>query len=390
MKKSIISALLALCILVSICPQALAYSTVRSGSSGQDVKTLQTMLNKVCNSNLTVDGKFGAKTEQAVRSFQRANGLSADGIAGPQTWSALERQYNAMISSAASTLKIGSGKYSPGTLNAGTSYSFSGTITSNYKITSVTVGVYDANGKAIQTKTASPNAYSYDIHSLDNYIKFGNLSGSSSGTTYYFRVSAADTKLSKQLVNNKFTVKKQTASVPNNTYRTMAEATFEVQGTKACVFTSYSMLVKSKLYLEGKSYRHISQTTIKGYNNNAADAYWDLINRNIAANAGTTGTLKVDERKTCGSASNKAYIIELLKSRPEGVLVYFHKDGNNQHAVLFRNYDSSTDTFYVSDPGGSSYKYVTLQASRIGNGVYSWGTNLNTAFSYVNRVVYYT
>lgn len=388
MKKRIISSILALIILVSICPQAFAsnHSTLRYGSSGQEVRSLQNMLNTVLNSGLSVDGIFGAKTQAAVKSFQSKNGLTVDGIVGTNTWSKLEQQYNAKISSAASTLKIGSGRYSPGTLTAGKSYSFSGTVSSNNKITSLTVGIYNATGVAVQTKTVSPNAYSYDINKLDNFIKFGSLSGSSGGTTYYFKVKATDTKTTKELVNNKFIVK--TAPVSVSSYEVMAKATFEVQGTSACVLTSYAMLVKSKLYLEGKNYSGITQTTIKGYNNGNISANWDLINSNIAKNTGS-GTLSADVRKGYSSASNKAFIINLLKSRPEGVLVYFHKDGSNQHAVLIRSYNAATDTFFVSDPGGSSYAYVTLQASRIGNGSYSWGTNLNTAFSYVNRVVYY-
>jgi peptidoglycan hydrolase-like protein with peptidoglycan-binding domain len=36
------------------------------------------------------DGDFGAKTESAVRVFQRVHGIVPDGIVGPETWAALD------------------------------------------------------------------------------------------------------------------------------------------------------------------------------------------------------------------------------------------------------------------------------------------------------------
>lgn len=39
---------------------------------------------------LTVDGKFGPATTQAVKAFQKGQGLTVDGIVGAKTWAALE------------------------------------------------------------------------------------------------------------------------------------------------------------------------------------------------------------------------------------------------------------------------------------------------------------
>lgn len=61
-------------------------STVRYGSSGDDVRRLQQALNGAGGYGLAVDGVFGNKTQQALRSYQQARGLNVDGIAGPQTW----------------------------------------------------------------------------------------------------------------------------------------------------------------------------------------------------------------------------------------------------------------------------------------------------------------
>lgn len=97
MKKRFVSLLLALYLLFSLTQTAMAYSTVQNGSQGNDVKTLQTMLNTVDNAKLGVDGIFGAKTRLAVRNFQAANGLSVDGICGPKTWEKLTEKYNAAI-----------------------------------------------------------------------------------------------------------------------------------------------------------------------------------------------------------------------------------------------------------------------------------------------------
>ena len=68
------------------------HSTVRRGSAGNDVKTLQEWLIQLGYDlgGYGADGKFGGKTEVAVRSFQASNGLKVDGIVGPATWSALE------------------------------------------------------------------------------------------------------------------------------------------------------------------------------------------------------------------------------------------------------------------------------------------------------------
>jgi peptidoglycan hydrolase-like protein with peptidoglycan-binding domain len=320
-----------------------SHATVRYGSSGAEVKTLQTYLNQLIGAGLTVDGKFGSATQKAVKSYQSSKGLTADGICGPKTWAALEAD---VATPPSSTLTIGSGRYTPGTLTQGTSYSISGTISSNYSITSVTVGVYDASGNATSyVKTVTPNAYSYNIYGVDASIKFGKLQGSENGTTYYFRVTATDSSgTTKQLVNNSFIVKSRTiVNESSSEFAKMAKATHEVQGSKMCVLTSYSMLVKAKLYSEGKSYSHITQSVVKNsYNGGVIDAYWGTINSNINASAGTSGTITKADRAGYTSAQNKQYIIDLLSTRPEGVLVYCYKNRSNQHAVRFCNYDAAT------------------------------------------------
>lgn len=69
-------------------------SILRQGSRGQDVITLQYLLDVVSEYYPSVpapaqDGIFGSGTAQAVTAFQTAAGISADGIVGPATWRAL-------------------------------------------------------------------------------------------------------------------------------------------------------------------------------------------------------------------------------------------------------------------------------------------------------------
>lgn len=62
-----------------------AGTTLRYDMRGDAVLKLQQDLNKLGYYSGTISGHFGSKTEAAVMSFQKANGLSADGIAGSKT-----------------------------------------------------------------------------------------------------------------------------------------------------------------------------------------------------------------------------------------------------------------------------------------------------------------
>ena len=69
--------------------------TIKKGSSGDNVKELQQMLNTI-GANLKIDGVFGQITENIVKDFQSIIGLDADGIVGPLTWAALRAKIKAM------------------------------------------------------------------------------------------------------------------------------------------------------------------------------------------------------------------------------------------------------------------------------------------------------
>ena len=59
--------------------------SIKRGMSGAAVEYVQAL------TSVIVDGSFGAGTEDAVKKFQSANGLTADGVVGAQTLAALDR-----------------------------------------------------------------------------------------------------------------------------------------------------------------------------------------------------------------------------------------------------------------------------------------------------------
>ena len=91
-KKKLVLALavlFALNILVICLAQAAQAVTYQRGSTGSVVKQIQTRLKNWGYYSGSVDGVYGSATESAVKSFQRKNGLTVDGKAGPQTLKAM-------------------------------------------------------------------------------------------------------------------------------------------------------------------------------------------------------------------------------------------------------------------------------------------------------------
>lgn len=92
MGKNNAKAWLSLAMIFALCPciggESIA-ATLRVGSSGEDVKTLQTKLKRWGYYTGSIDGVFGAGTKKAVIAFQKKNGLTPDGIVGAATLKAL-------------------------------------------------------------------------------------------------------------------------------------------------------------------------------------------------------------------------------------------------------------------------------------------------------------
>lgn len=80
---------LAATVLLCALAPATRADSLRRGSEGDQVITLQKKLKNWGYYTGSVDGIFGSETEEAVRYFQRKNGLAVDGVVGPDTARAL-------------------------------------------------------------------------------------------------------------------------------------------------------------------------------------------------------------------------------------------------------------------------------------------------------------
>lgn len=80
-------------------------SMLRKGAAGAEVRKLQEIL---CHygAKLRPDGKYGVRTEFAVRTFQRKTGLLPDGIAGPKTFRLLTAASSTSIMKGVSTASL--------------------------------------------------------------------------------------------------------------------------------------------------------------------------------------------------------------------------------------------------------------------------------------------
>ena len=121
MKKKLLIGALALALTAAaVCPTAyalasaeegagaaeavIAAAVLRQGSTGGEVKEVQRRLKKWGYYSGSVDGIFGSGTKKAVISFQKKNGLTADGVVGKTTYKALGMtdSYNALVSGGSS------------------------------------------------------------------------------------------------------------------------------------------------------------------------------------------------------------------------------------------------------------------------------------------------
>ena len=175
-----------------------AGTTLRYDMRGDAVLKLQQDLNKLGYYSGTISGHFGSKTEAAVMSFQKANGLSADGIAGSKTLAkiatALGSSSSGSSSNSGSSNSSSSSASSSSLLKQGTKSEAVRTLQQNLKTLGYYTGSVTGNFGPL-TKEAvysfqKANGLSADgiagektLAAVSSKLKGGSSSGSSSSSS---------------------------------------------------------------------------------------------------------------------------------------------------------------------------------------------------------------
>jgi peptidoglycan hydrolase-like protein with peptidoglycan-binding domain len=71
-----------------------SHPVLKAGATGLPVRRLQSRMSAVGFDTGGVDGRFGAKTEAAVRKLQQNFNLSVDGVVGAKTWDVVDALEN--------------------------------------------------------------------------------------------------------------------------------------------------------------------------------------------------------------------------------------------------------------------------------------------------------
>ena len=223
-------------------------------------------------------------------------------------------------------------------IEAGNVFSIHGTVTSaSSHLKSVTVGVYDSNGKWMTGKTVSPNAKTYDIANVDEAVTFGTLPVG----TYFYKVIATNaTHTNDTVVNQKFTVSNGNASTDTISITGgVTVPNIEVGN----VFSIHGIITSAS--------SHLKSVTVGVYDSNGK---W-MTGKTVSPNAKTYDIANVDEAVTFGTLPVGTYFYKVIATNATHTN---HTVVNQKFTVS--NGNPSTDT--ISITGG-----VTVPNIEAGN-----------------------
>ena len=145
-------------------------TTYRYGSTGSGVTYIQTALTALKYYTAEITGHFGSKTEDAVKRFQKDNGLTADGVVGQTTMDKINAKYS---SGAGSTVTVGL---------ESTIYNVSWT---KYKNTMIKYGLskaYSDKGNVYLTDLETGKSFKVHVQSTGNHADVEPLTATDTKT----------------------------------------------------------------------------------------------------------------------------------------------------------------------------------------------------------------
>lgn len=108
----------------------------------------------------------------------------------------------------------------PSAFNVGHGMTIRGTISSGSNISNVTVGCYDHMGKMLTGKSVTPNSTRFDINRIDSDVRFSSLSPG----VYTYRVNATNSSGSRNLIEKRFVVFSDKATVKDGVYSILSNS----------------------------------------------------------------------------------------------------------------------------------------------------------------------
>lgn len=159
-------------------PSTQTTTLLKIGSRGQAVKDLQSQLKSLNYYTSSIDGIYGALTAEAVRAFQRDNGLVVDGIAGPKTLAALKTPVKSASTTVSSQVNV-SNLISTAKKYLGVPYVWGGSTPNGFDCSGFIQYVFNQHGISLPRTVAQMWNFGKSVSSLQiGDLVFFNTSGS--------------------------------------------------------------------------------------------------------------------------------------------------------------------------------------------------------------------
>lgn len=226
------------------------------------------------------------------------------------------------------TITISGSTEVPDKLAKGKSVIVKGTVTSaESNLEALTVGIYDTQGKLVTGKTAIPNAKTYDLSKLDNYIEFNKLPD---GTYAYMVFASNGVSKNYVMVNKAFTVGEGNGQAANDVMAiangttvpstlakgkgvsvkgTVASASSEITSLTVGVYDTNNKIVTGKSVMPNAKTYNLNKLDNDVLFNKLAEG--DYTYKVFATNASTKDYALVEQKFTVGDKASASDLMTI-------------------------------------------------------------------------------